>query len=172
MIVSVDLEGTNYLVEIEGEDDFPKRIILRGRKMDIDMGPEWLKHFVKSLLVMGNSYRIEFGYEERGIPKSVWVNGVPSDVQIDFPGKGKLTGQSVTVSLGSLQDRIVAPIPGKITEVRVHEGQEVSKGQVLIVLEAMKMENELSAPRDALVKQILCREGDNVDLEQTLINLS
>ena len=171
MIVAVEVSGENYLIEIEGDDEYPKQIILKGHKVNIDVGPEWAKMFVKSLLVSGQSHRVEFEYEEAGIPKSVWVNGVPSRVRIDFPGKGKLTGQTVSVNLGSYDDRIAAPIPGKIAEVRVSEGQKISAGEILIVLEAMKMENDLPSPRDAVVKQILCREGDSVDLEQTLVNL-
>jgi len=172
MIVSVEVDGKSYLVEIEGEADNPKQIILKGHKVNIDLGPDWTKQFVKSLLVNGDSFRVEFEYQEGGIPKSVWVNGIPSDIRIDFPGKGKLTGQAASANLGSYKDKITAPIPGKIAEVRVREGQKVTEGEVLLVLEAMKMENELPSPRDAVVKQILCRVGDNVELEQILIVLA
>ncbi len=171
MIVSVDIGGTSYLVEIEGEDEYPAQVILKGHRVDVDIAREWGKEFVKSLIVGEQSFRVEFEYSENGIPKSVWVNGVPSTVKIDFPGKGKLTDQAITPGVGSLDDRIVAPIPGKISEIRVHEGQRVAAGEVLIILEAMKMENELPSPRDAVVKKVLCREGDNVNLEQTLVNL-
>ena len=172
MIVSVEVDGQSYLVEIEGESENPRQVILRGRKISIDLGPEWSKQFVKSLLVNGSSYRVEFEYREGGIPKSVWVNGSPSEIRIDFPGKGKLTGQPVSIGVGAHKDKITAPIPGKIAEVRVREGQRVAGGEVLLVLEAMKMENELPSPRDAVVKQILCRKGDNVELEQVLIVLA
>lgn len=171
MIVSVDVGGKNYLVEIEGDEESPTQVILKGHKVAINIAPEWGRHYLKSLLVEGLSYRVEFEYNEGGIPKAVWINGIPSNTQIDFPGKGKLTGQTVTVGAGALGDRIIAPIPGKIAEVRAREGQKVAAGEVLLVLEAMKMENELVSPRDAVVEKILCRVGDNVDLEQTLINL-
>jgi biotin carboxyl carrier protein len=171
LIVSVEVNGKNYLVEIEGADDSPRQVILKGDKIDIDIDPVWTRQFVKSLLVGGNSYRIEFEYEDSGIPKSVWINGSPAKVKINFPGKGKLTGQRIGATVGVSENKIIAPIPGKIVEVKVSEGQAVRQGEVLIVLEAMKMENELASPRDAVVKQILCQEGDNVDLEQILINL-
>ena len=171
MIVSVEVNGKSYLVEIEGADDCPRQVILKGEKVDIDVDPAWTRQYVKSLLVKSNSYRVEFEYEDSGIPKSVWVNGAPSNVKIDFPGKGKLTGQRMGPPVGIMENRIIAPIPGKIVEVKVQEGQKVKQGDVLIVLEAMKMENELASPRHAVVKHILCQEGDNVDLEQTLINL-
>ena len=135
------------------------------------MSPTWIKQFVKSLIIGDRSHSVGFDYGEGGIPKTVWIDGIPAEVNIDFPGKGKLHGGRVTTTAGSSKDRVIAPIPGKIVEVRVNEGSNVTEGQILIVLEAMKMENELTAPRDAAIKQILCREGDSVELDQILINL-
>jgi biotin carboxyl carrier protein len=172
MRVSIEIGGRRYLVEIEDEGDCPQQVFVDGRKVNIDISPNWAAQFTKSLIVTGRSHRVEFEYEEGGIPKAVWVDGYPSEAVIDFPGKGKIRGSKVTPLVGESRDKVVAPIPGKIVEVRVDEGQRVAEGQVLVVLEAMKMENELCAPRDAVIKQILCREGDNVDLEQVLVNLS
>jgi biotin carboxyl carrier protein len=171
MRVSVELDGRRYLIEIEDEGERPEHVIVDGRKVPIDLSPSWTREFDKSLIVDGRSHRIEFEYGEGGIPKSVWVNGAPAGLTIDFPGKGKIHGGKVTTMMGASKDKVVAPIPGKIVEIRVKEGQNVAEGQILIVLEAMKMENELCATRDSVVKQILCREGENVDLDQTLLNL-
>ena len=62
-----------------------------------------------------------------------------------------------------------APISGSIVEVRAKVGQTVARGQDLIVLEAMKMENILYAERDAIVKEILVKKGENVSVNQILI---
>jgi len=62
-----------------------------------------------------------------------------------------------------------APISGAIIDVRVKEGDVVTCGQDLIVLEAMKMENILYAERPAIVKQIMVKKGDNIGVNQTLI---
>ncbi len=171
MRVSVELNGRRYLIEIEDEGDRPRQVIVDGRKVQIDISPAWAKEYDKSLIVAGRSHRIEFEYGEGGIPKSVWVDGAPAGLTIDFPGKGKLHGGKVSTMVGASKDKLVAPIPGKIVEIKIKEGQKVTEGQVLIVLEAMKMENELCAHRDAVVKQILCREGENVDLDRTLVSL-
>ena len=171
MRVSVEINGIMYEVEIEDEGESPSQVIINGHKTPIDMSPNWMKQFVKSLIVGECSHSVGFEYAEGGIPKTVWINGVPAEVNIDFPGKGKLHGGRVTTLIGASKDKIIAPIPGKIVEVRVKEGAQVTEGQILIVLEAMKMENELTAPRDVTIKQILCREGDNVELDQILINL-
>jgi len=65
-----------------------------------------------------------------------------------------------------------APIPGKIVKVLVAAADHVKAGQPVVVLEAMKMENEVRSPRDALVAQIHVREGQSVDSGQDLVSLS
>lgn len=62
-----------------------------------------------------------------------------------------------------------APMPGMVLEVMVSEGQEVKKGDALIVLEAMKMENVLKSPADAVVKKITVNKGTAVEKNQILI---
>ena len=66
---------------------------------------------------------------------------------------------------------VTAPMPGKILRILVKEGDEVKTGQGLLVLEAMKMENEIPAPKDGVVKKILVKEGDTVDTGQALMEL-
>ncbi len=62
-------------------------------------------------------------------------------------------------------------MPGKILKILVREGDQVKVGQGLLVLEAMKMENEIPSPKDGAVKRILVKEGDTVDTGQALIEL-
>ncbi|ASJ07345.1 pyruvate/oxaloacetate carboxyltransferase [Thermococcus pacificus] len=66
---------------------------------------------------------------------------------------------------------VTAPMPGKILRILVKEGDSVKTGQGLLVLEAMKMENEIPAPKDGVVKKILVKEGDTVDTGQALMEL-
>ncbi len=63
---------------------------------------------------------------------------------------------------------IECPMPGKILSISVSVGQQVSAGQCLMVLEAMKMENEMVAPRDGTVKQILVSQGTMVNTGDVL----
>ena len=63
----------------------------------------------------------------------------------------------------SVSGGVTAPMPGKITEVRVNVGENIKKGQILAILEAMKMENEIPSPKDGVVKEIRVNEGDNVN---------
>jgi biotin carboxyl carrier protein len=63
------------------------------------------------------------------------------------------------------------PLPGKVVAVKVKAGSTVKKGQVLVVLEAMKMENEIVAPRDGTVKEVYVSEGASVNVGQPLVSL-
>lgn len=67
---------------------------------------------------------------------------------------------------------ITAPMPGKILSIKVKPGDQVKRGQVLLILEAMKMENEILSPRDATIKEIKVAEGASVDTGTPLINLA
>jgi len=67
--------------------------------------------------------------------------------------------------------RVTAPMPGRLVKVLVEVGQEVAEGQGLVVMEAMKMENELRAPRAGRVKEIHARERQAVDSGALLVVL-
>jgi len=67
---------------------------------------------------------------------------------------------------------IKAPMPGSVIEVKVKEGDAVKDGDVLLILEAMKMENELTASQAGTVAQILVKKGDTVNSGDPLIILS
>ena len=66
-------------------------------------------------------------------------------------------------------DPVNAPMPGNILKVNVTNGQAVKAGDVLCVLEAMKMENEIMAPKDGTVTQVLVSKGANVDTGAPLV---
>ncbi len=65
--------------------------------------------------------------------------------------------------------KVLAPMPGTILAMNVSVGQAVKAGEVLLVLEAMKMENEITAPSDGIVKQILVQKGATVDTDAALV---
>ncbi|MFA5862377.1 MAG: biotin/lipoyl-containing protein, partial [Candidatus Thermoplasmatota archaeon] len=67
--------------------------------------------------------------------------------------------------------KIKPPMPGKIVTVNVQEGQEVKAGQVLLVLEAMKMQNEIAATGVGTVKRVHVKAGQNVEVKDVLIEI-
>ena len=66
---------------------------------------------------------------------------------------------------------LAAPMPGQVRAVNVSEEESVKKGQTLLVLEAMKMEIRIQAPRDGKVKKLFVRQGQTVEREQVLIEI-
>ena len=66
-------------------------------------------------------------------------------------------------------EAVNAPMPGNILKVNVKVGDAVKSGTVLVVLEAMKMENEIMAPKDGTVVQVLATKGSNVDTGAALV---
>ena len=70
---------------------------------------------------------------------------------------------AATPAAGGAGAPVAAPMPGKILRVLVTVGTPVKDGDIVLVLEAMKMENEIFSPADGVVKEIRCREGDTVN---------
>ena len=68
--------------------------------------------------------------------------------------------------------KVNAPMPGKILKVNVNAGTAVKKGDVLLVLEAMKMENEICAPQDGTVATVECVAGDSVESGKVLVSMN
>ncbi|MFR7985328.1 MAG: acetyl-CoA carboxylase biotin carboxyl carrier protein subunit [Clostridia bacterium] len=66
---------------------------------------------------------------------------------------------------------IKSPLPGSIWEIKVSEGQEIKEDEVVIILEAMKMENEIPTDFDGTVKKILVEKGQTVKAGETLIEV-
>lgn len=73
---------------------------------------------------------------------------------------------------GPSEVKIKAPIPGLVVQISVIEGDTVQKGDALLILEAMKMENIIKSPGDFIVQKISTAEGDAVQQEQTLVQLA
>ena len=67
---------------------------------------------------------------------------------------------------------VTAPMPGNIVRVEVKQGDKVKSGQLLVILEAMKMQNEIVAPKDGTVAQVVVKTGEKVDTGAALVVLA
>jgi len=93
------------------------------------------------------------------------------EVLLTEPGEHR--GRSAGGEAGASGDgrRIIAPMPGKVIKVCVAAGEAVRKNQTLVIVEAMKMENEIKAASDGAVVKVHVTAGELVDAERTLIEL-
>ena len=91
------------------------------------------------------------------------------EVGIERPEKTKTEVKSPTSFSGSKV--VSAPMPGTILDVRVKEGDRVKRGDVLVILEAMKMENEIMAPEDGIVASVNVSKGASVNTGDVLVTM-
>lgn len=125
-------------------------------------------HQILSLLVDGKSFEVEL--EKAGNVYSVHFYRDTINLEIYEARKFQAGGLvRKTVSDGPL--KVVAPMPGKIIRVVVGENAHVNEGDPLLIMEAMKMQNELKAPKSGIVKNIHAKEGEPVSAQQVLIVL-
>jgi biotin carboxyl carrier protein len=73
---------------------------------------------------------------------------------------------------GDVSNIVRSPLPGLIIDVKAREGEKVKAGQSIVVMEAMKMENQIQATIDGTVKKIFVKKGDNVAEGDTLIEIA
>ena len=125
--------------------------------------------------VNGNSYEVEVeevigGSSALSTPKAAPVAAAqpiaPSQKAAPTP---KVEKKEIVVSQG--QEVVEAPMPGNIWKIVVSEGDQVKSGDVLLILEAMKMENEIVAPRDGIVTSINTITGASVNTGERLVVL-
>ena len=115
----------------------------------------------------------------------ITVNGVAYDVQVEelgaeaapaapAPMKAAAPAKAAAPkkSPAGAGEKVAAPMPGTIVSVNVSDGQSVKKGDVLVVLEAMKMENEIKAPNDGTVTSVAVSKGESVDTGATLVTIA
>lgn len=125
--------------------------------------------------INGNSYEVAVNSVE-GKTASVNVNGMDYQVELEnapaaapvAPPKAPAAEQPAVQSPAPAAvpagagEKVPSPLPGVIIEVSVKEGQAVKAGQKVAVIEAMKMENEIAAPKDGTVTAIHVNKGDSV----------
>ncbi|MFA6059199.1 MAG: acetyl-CoA carboxylase biotin carboxyl carrier protein subunit [Taibaiella sp.] len=100
------------------------------------------------------------------------INGSKYDLVIKEPIDQLLQKMGLNISSVKKVDAIKAPMPGLVLKILVTEGQEIKKGEPVLILEAMKMENVFKAPADAVVKAIKVIERNAVEKGEVLIELA
>ncbi len=151
-------------IEVRRSGDGGWTVTVDGRPVPVDfsrVGDRW------SMLVGGASYEVAIEPRRQG-RQIVHVNGHVVPVTLRVPGRGRSGSHSDGPSATGPVS-IVAPMPGRVVKVLVAPGDAVLAHQGLVVVEAMKMENELRAPRAGTVADVRVREGTPVDANAVLV---
>jgi biotin carboxyl carrier protein len=164
LTLRVEVGGTTHVVEARrGRIGF--EVALDGRAVAVDVvaaGSRW------SLLLDGRSYEVVIDETAAGL--SVHLDGHAVPVRIG--GVTRFGRGGTAADAGSSGPRrITAPMPGRIVKVLVQPGDHVAARQGLIVVEAMKMENELRAPAPGRISEVRVTEGAKVEANAVLVVL-
>jgi len=98
------------------------------------------------------------------------LNGQPRPIRISDRTQAQTQAPRLRAEAGNA-DHVGAPMPGLIATIKVHEGDTVERGDILIVIEAMKMQTSIRAERDGLVKAVCVAVGDQVDAKDLLCEI-
>ena len=140
--MNVKVNGNDYDIEILGE-----KATVNGKEVSIKLNEDMIS-------LDGNVFYVDF--VEEGEPTLMIINGVAYSVF-------RPEGDSVSIK------NIKAPISGRIIDVLVTTGNQIKKGQVLIVIEAMKMENQIESPVNAEISEIKVNKGQSVMAGEVMI---
>ncbi|HAE12939.1 MAG TPA: biotin/lipoyl-binding protein [Chitinophagales bacterium] len=137
---------------------------------DLVNGKAWAANLIATgdrfyhLLHDGRSYTIEVLQQDAaGKQCTLRINGRTYEVGIQDPIDQLLDQMGLSSAAAGKMAQLQAPMPGLILDIRVQAGDAVQKGDPLMVLEAMKMENVLKAEGEGIVKNILVAKGQNVE---------
>lgn len=160
--ILVNNSGT-YVIQIEGEN-----VLVNGGLVQIDL--EEYSNNRLHVLLKNKSYLAEVvtvNYKEK--EAEIKING--NLYHISLKDEKDTLLESLGIELNKVQSvsNLKAPMPGLVLEILVKAGDKVNKGDCLLVLEAMKMENLIKSPSDIIIKSIEINTGDKVEKNQVLI---
>jgi glutaconyl-CoA/methylmalonyl-CoA decarboxylase subunit gamma len=154
MKVLLELGGEEYEAFVSREADKLK-ITVDGETFEARIGEGGV------VTIAGKTFKVNVADRE------VNVDGSPVPFRIVDVKTGAAGGEGG----GARGARVRPPMPGKIVSVAVNEGDEVKAGQVLVILEAMKMQNEIPSPAAGVVKKVHVKPGQNVEGKDVLVEI-
>jgi biotin carboxyl carrier protein len=155
----------NSVFEVEKSKDL---MSVNGQILEWDIKKTGERHY--HVLYQNQSFNLELvSLDVETKTVKLKLNNKPCELKI----KDKFDLLLEKLGMNNLQNQtakeIKAPMPGLIFDIKVKEGDEVKKGDPVLILEAMKMENILKSPGDGTVKKIKIKKGESVEKNQVLI---
>jgi len=160
--------GDNYNFDISIDK---QAIIVNNEALVLDSIS--LNNNTSHIIINNKSYRVEV--EELDIASKtaiVKVNGKPYSLTIKDQFDQLLQQLGMDNLTANKIQQVKAPMPGLVLNILVNEGDEIKKGDSLLVLEAMKMENMIKSPTDGIIKKIEIKQGDKVEKNELLVSFS
>ncbi len=125
---------------------------------------------VFSLLLDGGSYQAEVYPGEEDDVMQVLMRGRLYEALVEDEREKRLSS-AAGAAAQSGEFVLRAPMPGLVVKIPVEEGAQVQKGDVLLILESMKMQNELKSPREGKVTRLQVKAGDSVEQRQVMLSV-
>jgi biotin carboxyl carrier protein len=158
------LDGKEYLIEVIDEH----HVSIDGRVQEVDF-ESVSGQPVYSLIIDGKSYESYVYETEEGW--QVLTRGRQYNLTVEDEREKRLRAAAGNGVAESGEYHLKAPMPGLIVAIPVNEGDRVEKGQVILILESMKMQNELKSPKAGTVGRIRVKQGETVEQRQALMSV-
>ncbi|MDD2942298.1 MAG: hypothetical protein PHC51_04950 [bacterium] len=123
---------------------------------------------LRSVRYNGRSFGVRVEKDSRGLPLRVFISGIPYEVEVEKIESTRVRRAAVG---NKFVGEIKAILPGRVNLIRVKAGEKVQAGQSVAVLEAMKMENEITTQSDGIVRKVNALDGQIVSKGEVLIEL-
>jgi biotin carboxyl carrier protein len=163
MKINAQLNGETHTIEIEGG-----KAAIDGREYEIEAStPETGVVLLKSEGRIFEAVVTPDGTSRESV--SVSLGGNTFDIRLSDPKRLRASGGDAAHADGLAE--IKSAMPGKVVRILVEQGSEVAKGEGVVVVEAMKMQNELKAPKDGTVSAVKVEEGQTVNAGDVLVTI-
>ena len=163
MKYSVWLEDRFYTVDIV-EEGGTRQVYWEGRHVEIQYDLEYSRHPLSSILIEGKPY--EASVRRNGETVEVNLGQTLFSARV---GRGVVRRERARMAESTKDEIVKAPMPGMVVAIKVERDQEIEMGKPLLILEAMKMENELRSPVKGRVKDVYVDTGKKVEKGANLI---
>jgi len=149
----------------------PSEIKINGRTFNVELLKK-VDERIWSISVNNRIYQIEFDLNPDG-NATIFLDGLSFDINAIDPVKKMLRQYVKDISGGNSSGvtKIKAPMPGMVVKLLVEEGTEVSSGDTLMIIEAMKMENSIKSNRSGVIKNIRATAGSPVEKGQLMLEI-